>query len=115
MSETRYYYEKDVELDAWYVFDREWTDKKDQPVSIADCYEVEGHAQLIVNSLNEIESLRSELQRECRKVDEYEKALKEMVSIVRIHSKATKNNFAWAELEFAEKVLSTQQEGKKDE
>ena len=34
-------------------------------------------------------------------------ALKEMVSIVEIHSSATKNNFAWAELEEARAALDT--------
>jgi hypothetical protein len=33
-------------------------------------------------------------------------ALRELVSVVRIHSEATDNNFAWAELEECEKVLS---------
>ena len=33
------------------------------------------------------------------------KALEELVCITKIHSKATKNNFAWAELEFAEQII----------
>ena len=32
-------------------------------------------------------------------------SLKELVCIVEIHSKATKNNFAWAELDEAKEVL----------
>ena len=34
-------------------------------------------------------------------------ALKEMVSIVEIHSKATNSNFAWAEVDFAKEALNT--------
>ena len=34
-------------------------------------------------------------------------ALKEMVSIVEIHSKATNSNFAWAEVDFAKQALNT--------
>ena len=34
-------------------------------------------------------------------------ALKELVSIVEIHSKATGSSFAWAEIEEAQKALST--------
>lgn len=33
-------------------------------------------------------------------------ALRDLVSITKIHSKATGNNFAWAELEEAEKALN---------
>lgn len=33
-------------------------------------------------------------------------ALSELVSIVEIHSKCTKNNFAWAEIDFAKEALS---------
>ena len=33
-------------------------------------------------------------------------SLRELVSIVKIHSKATGNNFAWAEVEEAEKALA---------
>jgi hypothetical protein len=33
-------------------------------------------------------------------------ALKELVSIVNIHQRATNNNFAWAELEYAEEVIA---------
>lgn len=33
-------------------------------------------------------------------------ALSELVSIVEIHSKHTKNNFAWAEIDFAKEALS---------
>lgn len=34
-------------------------------------------------------------------------AIKELVSIVEIHSKATNNNFAWAEIDFAKRALDT--------
>lgn len=34
------------------------------------------------------------------------KALNEMISIVEIHSRATGNNFAWAELSFAKEAAS---------
>ena len=34
-------------------------------------------------------------------------ALIELVSIVEIHAKCTKNNFAWAEIEFAKEALSS--------
>jgi hypothetical protein len=34
-------------------------------------------------------------------------SLKELVSIVEIHSKATGNNFAWAELEEAKEALES--------
>jgi hypothetical protein len=37
-------------------------------------------------------------------------AMKELVSIVEIHSEHTSNNFAWAELEEAHKALSIMQE-----
>ncbi len=33
--------------------------------------------------------------------------LKELMSIVKIHSEATDNDFAWAEMEEAERVLNT--------
>jgi uncharacterized protein YabN with tetrapyrrole methylase and pyrophosphatase domain len=46
----------------------------------------------------EIEQLRSA-------IESLKKAMKELISIVEIHSKATENNFAWAEIEFAKEVL----------
>jgi hypothetical protein len=39
-------------------------------------------------------------------VDDTKEALKELVSIIEIHQKATGNNFAWAELEEAKKYLN---------
>jgi hypothetical protein len=39
--------------------------------------------------------------------DEVTEALKELVSIVEIHSKATGSNFAWAELDQAKKVVES--------
>lgn len=38
-----------------------------------------------------------------------EKALRELMSIVRIHSRATDENFAWAEMQYAEEVLRAAQ------
>ena len=38
--------------------------------------------------------------------EELKEALKELLSIVKMHSKATDNNFAWAEVECAEEVLA---------
>jgi hypothetical protein len=32
-------------------------------------------------------------------------ALKEVISIVKIHSEGTKNNFAWAELDYANEII----------
>ncbi|MDN4038683.1 hypothetical protein [Massilia sp. YIM B02443] len=40
---------------------------------------------------------------------EIEKALRELMSIVRIHSDATDENFAWAEMQYAEEVLRAAQ------
>ena len=34
-------------------------------------------------------------------------ALRELMSIVSIHQKATRNNFAWAEMDFAREALAT--------
>ncbi len=39
-------------------------------------------------------------------IEELTDALKELMSVVRIHSEATNTNFAWAEMEEAEKVLN---------
>lgn len=33
-------------------------------------------------------------------------ALEELMSIVNIHSKGTNNNFAWAEMDFAQKAIN---------
>jgi hypothetical protein len=41
-------------------------------------------------------------------------ALKELLGIVRIHSEATNNNFAWAEVEYAEEVIAKATGGKHD-
>jgi hypothetical protein len=41
------------------------------------------------------------------------KALEELLLIVEIHQKCTKNNFAWAEIEYAKELLAQpEQEGK---
>lgn len=50
---------------------------------------------LATQSANQIKHLKS--------------SLKELVSIVNIHSKATRNNFAWAELDEANKALDALQ------
>ncbi len=39
-----------------------------------------------------------------------EEALRELTSIVKIHSEATNNNFAWAEIECAEEALKKAKE-----
>jgi hypothetical protein len=63
------------------------TDKNGNDIYSADYY-----------NINEVK----EYIKYCKKL---ESALKEMVSITKIHSNATSNNFAWAELEEAEKLL----------
>jgi len=40
-------------------------------------------------------------------VHQFKECLSELVCIVEIHSEATSNNFAWAELEEAKRVLTT--------
>ena len=42
-----------------------------------------------------------------RVIEELTDALKELMSIVGIHSRTTGNNFAWAEMEEAARILTT--------
>lgn len=42
-------------------------------------------------------------------------ALKELVSIVEIHSKATDNNFAWAEIDFANEAIAAAEQAQQVE
>ena len=39
------------------------------------------------------------------RITELEEALKELICIVEIHQRVTKNNFAWAELNMAKEAL----------
>jgi hypothetical protein len=52
-----------------------------------------------------IDRLVTALRAERQHVAELEGALLELISIVEIHSKATKSNFAWAELSGAKDAL----------
>jgi len=45
------------------------------------------------------------MSEEDKRISELEEALRELVCIVEIHQNATKNNFAWAELNCAKEVL----------
>lgn len=49
-----------------------------------------------------IESFAMEAANQVKHLKE---ALSELMSIVEIHQKCTKNNFAWAELEFAKEAM----------
>lgn len=45
---------------------------------------------------------------DCQKLEMWDEMLEtliELISIVKIHSEATKNNFAWAEVDGAKKIL----------
>ena len=53
---------------------------------------------LVMTKLKRNENMKME--------EELKEALKELLSIVKMHSKATDNNFAWAEVECAEEVLA---------
>ena len=53
----------------------------------------------------DIDALKAENAELKARVAELKNSLKELVSIVKIHQKATFNNFAWAELEVANEVL----------
>jgi len=56
--------------------------------------------------LREISDVPNSLATEsANQIKHLKNALKELVCIVEIHSKATKNNFAWAELEEAKIAL----------
>ncbi len=48
----------------------------------------------------------AETEQSKKRINSLEKALKELVEIVEEHIQRTGNNFAWAELEEAKKVLS---------
>lgn len=72
-------------------------------------------AQMGIDARSEIETLQAQLEQERERVVELVKGLKELGSIVRIHSKATDDNFAWAEMEYAEMLLTTHTKGDNDE
>jgi hypothetical protein len=66
------------------------------------CNEVYGADYYLVADVNKYKKKAEDLLTYAKEMEE---ALKQLISIVEIHSKASKNNFAWAELDFANEVL----------
>jgi len=62
---------------------------------------------------SEVRRLRAELAEEKAHGDRLAEALKELVSIVKIHSENTDNNFAWAEAFDAKNTLSAHEARKR--
>ena len=57
--------------------------------------------------------LLDKLKSQSALMDDMAEALRELKSIVNIHSHVTRNNFAWAEVEQADDVLTRYEESKK--
>lgn len=67
------------------------------------CNEVYGADYYLVK---DVDKYKKKAEKILRYTEEIEEALEQLISIVEIHSNASNNNFAWAELEFAKESLT---------
>ena len=69
-------------------------------------YELKGYLDRYMGGpVNDVFNYVTELEKKAEMFDEMVGALNELTSIIKIHSEATKNTFAWAEVDHAKVIL----------
>ena len=69
-------------------------------------YELKGYLDRYTRGpVNDVSNYGTELEKKAEMFDEMVGALNELTSIIKIHSEATKNTFAWAEVDCAKETL----------
>lgn len=83
-------------------------------MNTVEFYQEHGYWKDCEPRLRDIASGRSEsfAMESANQIKHLKEALSELMSIVEIHQNCTKNNFAWAELEFAKKAIGATDEPK---